>query len=59
MIKKQKSKSYVNRTAKECDYDIFMKKMEKRNFYEFLVGLIVGIALLIFTFYFIFGVIGK
>ncbi|MBM3467671.1 MAG: hypothetical protein FJX70_07595 [Alphaproteobacteria bacterium] len=59
MTKKQKSKSYVNRTAKECDYDIFMKKMEKRNFYEFLVGLIVVIALLIFTFYFIFGVIGK
>lgn len=57
MTKKQKSKSYVNRTAKECDYDIFMKKMEKRNFYEFLVASIVGIALLIFTFYFIFGVL--
>jgi hypothetical protein len=57
MIKKQKSKSYANRTTKENAFDIFIKNHEKRTFYELIVGIAVLVALLIFTFYFIFGVI--
>jgi hypothetical protein len=52
MIKKQKSKSYANRTTKENAFDILTKKHEERRFYELIVGIAVLVALLIFVFYF-------
>ena len=52
MIKKQKSKSYANRTTKENAFDILIKKHEERRFYELIVGMAVLVALLIFVFYF-------
>ena len=53
MIKKQKSKSYVNRPAKGNAFDREMKKLEKKRFYELMVGIALLVALSIFTVYFV------